>query len=95
MKRNLPKVYKNKINKPLNNNSKVFYSSKDNNINRSYTSIDELFKQNEVYRLNTFISLKDGSNLNKIIIGRSIKHLITIDNELIPIEDITSIKKGN
>ena len=88
MKKNLPKVFKNKINKPLNNNSKVFYSSK-NNTERNYTSIDELFKQNEIYRINTTIELKDGRNIHKTIIGRSIKHLITINNELIP------IKKGN
>lgn len=94
MKKNLPKVFKNNINKPLNNNSKVFYSTKKES-SGNYLSIDELFKQNEIYRTNTKIELKDGKIVDKVIIGRSIKHLITIDNELIPIDNIKSIKKGN
>ena len=93
MKKNLPKVFKNKITKPLNNNEKVFYSNKESKEERNYLSIDQLFKQNEVYRLNTIISLKDGKEIDKVIIGRSIKHLITIDNELIPIDDIIKISK--
>ena len=89
----LPKIFKNNINKPLNNNNRVYYSGHKNN--GEEVNINDLFKQNEIYRANIFITLKDGKTINKTIIGRSIKHLITMENELIPIEDILSIKKGN
>ena len=85
----LPKIYKNNINKPLNNNNKVYYSGKKN-IEKEM-SIDELFKQNEIYRKTTTIILNNGNEITKTIIGRSIKHLITLDNELIPIDDIKAI----
>ncbi len=85
----LPKIYKNNINKPLNNNNKVYYSGKKT-IEKEMT-IDELFKQNEIYRKTTTIILNNGNEITKTIIGRSIKHLITLDNELIPIDDIKAI----
>ena len=88
----LPKIFKNSINKPLNNNSRVYYSGSKN---IKEVSIDDLFKQNEVYRTPIIITLKDGKEVSMTIIGRSIKHLITSENELIPIEDIITIKKGN
>lgn len=85
----LPKIYKNNINKPLNNNNKVYYSGKKT-IEKEM-SIDELFKQNEIYRRTATIILNNGNEITKTIIGRSIKHLITLDNELIPIDDIKAI----
>lgn len=85
----LPKIYKNNINKPLNNNNKVYYSGKKTV--EKEVSVDELFKQNEIYRKSTTIVLNNGDKINKTIIGRSIKHLITLDNELIPIDDIKTI----
>ena len=88
----LPKIFKNNINKPINNNNRVYYSGSRNT---KEVGIDDLFKQNEIYRTNITITLKDGKIINKTIIGRSINHLITIDNELIPINDILTIKKGN
>ena len=93
MKKKLPKVFKNSINKPLNNNNKIFYSAKDSYNSKNIYSIDELFKQNEIYRTNALITMKDERKLEKTIIGRSIKHLITKDNELIPIDDILKIEK--
>ena len=87
----LPKIFKNNITKQLNNNNKVFYSGKTED--RSINNIDDLFKQNEIYRTDITIYLKDGSIVKKTIIGRSIKHLITLDNELIPIDNIQKITK--
>ena len=86
----LPKVFKNNISKPLKNNRKVFYS---HDINYRSLSIDDLFKQNEVYRTPITINLKDGHSITKTIIGRSLKHLITMDNELIPLDDIAKIER--
>ena len=91
MKKNLPKIFKNNINKPLTNNKKIYYSSnneKDNDLN-----IDKLFKYNEIYRTNVKITLNSGTELTKTIIGRSFKHLITFDNDLIEISNIKKIEK--
>jgi len=91
MKKNLPHVFKNTINKTLYNNEKVFYGKSNNDYHE--VNIDELFKQNQIYRTNVKITLKNDKVVEKNIIGRSIKHLITKDNELIPIEDILRIEK--
>ena len=93
MKKKLPNIFKNNIKKPLNNNKKVFYSANNNDRKEQSYSIDELFKQNEIYKTSVLITLKNGTKLEKMIIGRSIKHLITKNNELIPIEDILLIEK--
>ena len=90
MKKKLPNVFKNSINKPLNNNKKVFYSNKVER--KEEVKIDDLFKQNQIYRTLVTITLKD-KVIEKKIIGRSQKHLITIDNELILIDDIIKIEK--
>lgn len=91
MKKNLPHVFRNTINKPLNNNEKVFYGNSKQEYQE--VNIDELFKQNQIYRTNVKVTLKNNQVLEKNIIGRSIKHLITSDNELIPIDDIIKIEK--
>ena len=90
MKKNLPKVFKNSINKPINNNKKVFYGQRG--IIEEEVKLDDLFKQNQIYRTDVIITLKD-QKIEKKIIGRSQKHLITIDNELIAIDDIIKIEK--
>lgn len=90
MKKNLPKVFKNSINKPINNNKKVFYGNRSS-IDEE-VKLDDLFKQNQIYRTDVIITLKD-QKIEKKIIGRSQKHLITIDNELIAIDDIIKIEK--
>ena len=90
MKKNLPKVFRNSINKPINNNKKVFYGQRGE-VNEE-VKLDDLFKQNQIYRTDVIITLKD-QKIEKKIIGRSQKHLITIDNELIAINDIIKIEK--
>lgn len=90
MKKNLPKMYKNSINKKINNNAFVFYGS-DKEKNKEI-NIDDYFKKNKIYRKEVKITLKD-KTLIKNIIGRTSNHLITIDNELIKIEDIIKIEE--
>ena len=93
----LPKVFKNNINKDFKNNSNVFYSSERNieeNIdNRNVLQkINDIFSSpNYVYKANVEIVLKD-KTVNKRIIGRNKNYIITMDNELIPITDIVDIK---
>lgn len=90
MKRDLPKVFKNSINKPINNNKKVFYGNEDRSEDLS-TNINTLFKQNQIYRTDIELTLTD-KTITKKIIGRTNKNLITIDNEIIPISEIKSVK---
>jgi hypothetical protein len=90
MKKELPKVFQNRIVKPINNNDRVFYGdSKDSR--KSSSTVDELFKPNEIYRTNARITLKDRT-IDKKIIGRTQNNLITIDNEIIPISEIIQIE---
>ncbi len=59
------------------------------NINQK---INDVFNSSRyVYKADVEITLKDGV-VNKRVIGRNANHLITIDNELIPISDIVDIK---
>jgi len=98
--KDLPKVFHNKIDKKINNNKDVFYSSSNKN-DRSIDSqdsktiiqkINEIFASpNYVYKANVEITLKD-KKINKRIIGRNKNYIITMDNMLIPITDIIDIK---
>lgn len=105
MKKNLPEVFHNDINKKLNNNEDVFYSVKDNEIikndeNKKEMSIKKSIKQkineifsssNYVYKANVKITTNNNT-FNKRIIGRNNKYLITMDNEKIDINNIIDIK---
>ncbi len=97
MSKKLPRVYANKIDKKLNNNSTYFVSNekkkeikfKTNDINKK---INDIFNSTSyLYRANVIITLKSGDIVKKII-GKNKNHLITIDNELIPIDDILDIR---
>ena len=100
----LPEVFANKFENKIGNNEEVFYS-KDMERSQSESSestekplknvnqkIKDIFNSpNYVYKADVILTLKD-STLNKRIIGRNSTHLITIDNELIPISDIVDIE---
>lgn len=107
MSKKLPGLYVNKIEKKLNNNNTVYYSAlNDKSIETkvedvSFTidttsvseKVDELFDSpNYVYKMNATITLKDKTVINKDIIGQMDGKLITIDEELIDINDIRDIK---
>ncbi len=107
MDKKLPGIYANKIDKKLNNNECVYYSdskkgdnvvnkSKEKNIiNKSTLNINQkinnIFNSNKyVYKADVLITTKDGK-ITKKIIGQNKTHLITMENELIPISDILDI----
>lgn len=102
--KDLPKVFHNKLDKQINNNEKVYYSNNDNstqtpeeNTNKKNINqiINKIFSSsNYVYKANVEIILKDRT-ITKRIIGRNKDYLITMDNELIKINDIIDIKKTN
>lgn len=107
MEKKLPKVFANKIDKNLENNRKSFYSAskedQNNDVKEDKDSkflvrgenvqqkIQSIFSSPKyVYKADVDITLKDGK-VSKRIIGKNMTHLITIDNELIPISDIIDI----
>ena len=100
--KDLPKVFRNSIDKKFNNNKSVYYSNNDSrsndqkeDINDSKSvlhKINEIFSSpNYVYKANVEITLKD-KKVTKRIIGRNKDYIITMDNTLIPIKDIIDIK---
>ena len=107
MDKKIPKVFANDVNS-RGNNKGVFYSSHDEVIDLKPISSDVSFTSNEkninqkikdifnsssyVYKADVDIKLKSG-NVTKRIVGKNSTHLITMDNELIPISDILDIKK--
>ena len=106
MGKKLPKVFANKIEKPLKNNETVFYDrseekkveqkeEKSNQFSSRLTinqKINQIFGSSRyVYKADVIITTKDG-NLNKKIIGRNRNELITMDNEVIPISEIMDIE---
>lgn len=104
MDKKLPGIFANKIEKPNTNNVRVAYGSKEKdskpkeevkssfqlskNINQKIHSI--FSSSRYVYKADVEIVTKNGV-LTKKIIGKNNSHLITIDNELIPISDIVDI----
>lgn len=105
MSKKLPEVFHNNIDKKINNNDDVFYSLKSNkdlnkdkdekkniDIKNIRKKINEIFaSSNYVYKANVIIKTND-EIINKKIIGRNSKYLITMDNKTIPIDDIIDIE---
>ena len=97
MSKKLPRVFANKIDKKINNNSNYYVSNekkkeivlKPNDINKK---ISDIFNSTSyLYRANVVITFKNGEVVKKII-GKNKNQLITIDNELIQIDDILDIR---
>lgn len=103
MKRELPKMYQNKISKNINSIQKV-YSSIDKNSTERITNnkypnipitkkIDNIFSAYDyVYKADVII-ITENDKLKKRIVARDNNNLITIDNEYIPISIIRDIYK--
>ncbi len=99
-----PSLYKNPINKIVNTNEDVYKIDKDNlqvkaetNSNRNvpYISIKSKIRnifasQNYIYKADVVIKLKDNL-IERRIIGMQNEQLITMDNEMIPINEIVDI----
>lgn len=105
MEKKLPKVFANSIDKKLNNNETVYYErnekekvekpKKTNGLSESFNinqKINKIFGSSRyVYKADVDITLKDGK-VSKKVIGRNKNELITMDNELIQIDDIVDIE---
>ena len=104
MEKKLPKVFANNAKKEFNNNEKVFYSKdgetrevspKKHNDKNIYQKLNEIFSSERyVYKADVEIKTRSGNKKTKLI-GQNNTHVITIDNELIPITDIDDINLLN
>lgn len=92
---NLPKVYQNN-NINLDNHDQTIYYSKDkvlkNNSNIKDKIANIFNRRSYIYKINVEIEDND-KTYSTTIIGKTDKYLITINNELIPINNIKDIKK--
>ena len=93
---NKPKMYQNKVNKEFHNNRIIYMSnSKNDSVEESdiRKKIDDILSSNDfIYRAKVNIVMDSGI-VSKKIIGVSGNNLLTIDNELIPIDSIKDIYK--
>jgi len=105
MNKDLPKMYQNKVIKPISSVQKVYSSIDDTrnsqikNNDERYSGIsidkkiDNIFNSYDyVYKADVTI-VTDTGNMNKRVVGRNKNNLITIDNEYIPINIIRDIYK--
>lgn len=102
MEKKLPKVFANKIDKQLKNNETVYYDRGEEKKEEKTNKFDSILTINQkinqifgssryVYKADVIITTKNGI-LNKKIIGRNRNELITMDNEVIPINEIIDIE---
>ena len=97
MKRDLPRVYANPINKELRNNKEVYYgkneeirSIKEENIPKK---INEIFAHpNHVYKSRVKIRANN-SEYETTIVGKTSNYLLTLSGEKININNIESIDR--
>lgn len=96
--KDLPKVFRNNIDKKFSNNRSVYYSNDNLKTEKTIDNrtilqkINEIFSSpNYIYKANVEITLKD-KKVTKRIIGRNKNYIITMDNTLIPVNDIIDIK---
>lgn len=95
----LPKLYTNTFDKKIDN-SQEYTTVTEKNIEETKPTkyeinkkIDNIFKSNNyIYKIKTKLFLKNGER-TETLIGKTNNNLITIDNELININDIRDIKK--
>ncbi len=98
MRKILPKIYKGSSIIPNKNQVKTLLSSSISEIKNVVSEEDinskikNIFQSPKyVYKANVRIILKDGLELKKTIIGRTNNSLITIDDELINVNNISEI----
>ncbi len=106
MKKKLPGIYKGTV-KNINknqrqailSNSQEILQNENNDIEKNNfeeksvnRQIKDIFSSpNYVYKANVSITMEDGENVKKTIIGRTNNSLITIDDELIDVSKISRI----
>lgn len=102
----LPSIYKNSINKKINNNKNYCcLKESENNINNTNININNIIDKNinstldsifnsvgYPYNINVLIKTKN-KNYNTYLVTRNNSTITTLDNEIINIGDIISINR--
>jgi len=90
----LPKIYKNEINKIINNNKEYCYLKNESNSDNTISieeKLDMIFHgMGYPYNKKVEIITKD-RNYQTSLITRTRNNIITLDNKTIPIKDIISL----
>ena len=84
-------IFVNPIDKEISNNRNVSFSKLESTSDNVMDKINALFNEDKIYRTRCEITLSSGKR-EFVIIGRTNNNLITIDKELIKINDIIDIK---
>ena len=101
MDKDLPNIYKGVVNTDNNQEKSVLGEeiTKEDNIEIKFEkSIDQeiknIFNSSDfIYKADVLITLKNNEKIKKTIIGKNNNSLITIDDELININNISKIEK--
>ena len=97
MKKKLPNIYKGRVKNDITNQKQSIVDSEDNYIKEENNKpvsrqINDIFSSpNYVYKADVEITLNSGENIKKTIIGRTNNSLITMDDELIDVSNISQI----
>lgn len=102
-----PKIFENQIDKKINNNKELFDSSKDdielikeensrsNNYDKDINIVDKITRllntNGYIFNIDVLIKTKD-SEYNTHIASVINNHIITLDNDIINIDDVIDIK---
>lgn len=96
MDKDLPNIFKGKVSDSNNQDKSILGEEKKEKIvpQKSVDNqIRDIFNSSEfLYKADVLITLNDNNTLKKTIIGRSNNSLITIDDELIDVKDISRIE---
>jgi hypothetical protein len=101
MDKDLPNIYKGVVNTDNNQEKSVLgeeITKEDNKEIKFEKSIDQeiknIFNSSDfIYKADVLITLKNNEKIKKTIIGKNNNSLITIDDELININNISKIEK--
>ena len=85
----LPNIYRGEV--KSNNNIKVSHTTNEEKKLNPKQIINDLFKRNHIYKQEVYIETND-KKINTKIIGRTDSHIITINNDVIKIDEIIDIK---
>lgn len=104
MDKKLPQIFANKIDKEIDNNKKIYISNQDKKeeqkkeengkeYDKLKKQINEIMKlKNKMFKIPVLITI-DKKEQKKYIIGKTVKNLITFENEIIPIDKIEKIEE--
>ena len=97
MKKDLPRVYANPIDKDIRNNNDIYYGRNEEIRNSTkvnvYEKINQIFASpHHEYKSNVLIKTKNGE-IKTTIVGKSGNYLLSLNGEKINMIDIVDIER--